>query len=231
MFGPMHRLLVCLFVTALACGDAARTSPARISIVDSIRARRAAALAVRPDTLGARADSLRVLGSPSAPVWIVVVSDFQCPQCRDFARDVLPEIRTGLVARGEARLAMVHFPRDEHFNARFAAHASLCAAGSGRFWEVHDTLFATLPRWDRDPDPQAYFDSLQIAVGVPADVVRDCRQRQRYLRLLTTDIERARASGVREFPAVFVSERLLPASDRSVAGIERAVKRATDARR
>jgi protein-disulfide isomerase len=126
---------------------------------------------------------------------------------------------------------MIHYPQDAHFNARFAAHASLCAAGSGRFWEVHDTLFATLSRWDRDPDPQAYFDSLQVALGVPEGVVRDCRDRQRYLRLLSTDIERARASGVRELPALFVGERLLAGAERNVAGIERAVRTALEARR
>src|SRR5689334_6720169 len=32
--------------------------------------------------LRARADSNRILGSPQAKVWMLIVSDFQCPYCK-----------------------------------------------------------------------------------------------------------------------------------------------------
>jgi protein-disulfide isomerase len=216
-----------LTVLLIACqGDSDTGSPRRatLSVPDSIRARRLARLAIMPDTFGARVDSARVLGTPSANLWIVVVSDFQCPACRAFALDVLPAIRREFVDAARARLAFMNLPQDTHFNARFAAHASLCAASAGRFWEMHDSLFANQARWARLDDPRPYFDSLAVASGVPAGMQAQCTARQPLLRLLTEDIERSRASGARTVPTVFVGNRRLAERDLTVAGVRRAVQ-------
>ncbi|MGQ0645963.1 MAG: DsbA family protein [Gemmatimonadaceae bacterium] len=186
---------------------------------------------MRPDTFGARVDSARNLGSASAPLWVVVVSDFQCDECRAFANTVLPALRRDFVARGVVRLGFVNFPQERHFNARFAAHAALCAASAGRFWEMHDALFAELPRWDRMSDPQPFMDSLAVSVGVPSEVQTSCTTRQRLLRLLGDDIERSHAAGVTELPTVFVGDSLLPMRERTAAGVRRAVERALRQRR
>jgi protein-disulfide isomerase len=226
------RLLFSAIVGAamvLACEGQpdATKAPARASVRDSIRARRTARLMVMPDTLGARADTARILGAPTASVWVVVVSDFQCQPCRDFALDVLPSIRRDFVDRGRVRLAFMNLPLDQHFNARFAAHASLCAAVAGRFWPMHDSLFATQERWRRTDDPRPYFDSLAVAAGVPAHAQAGCTKRQPFLRLMNEDYERSRAAGATEVPTVFVGDVRLTGSALTSAALRAAVERAT----
>ncbi|MCC6770161.1 MAG: thioredoxin domain-containing protein [Gemmatimonadaceae bacterium] len=199
----------------------------RISVRDSIRVRREAAVALRPDTFGTRVDSQRIfrvnMAAEGAVPWVVVIADFQCQACRRLALDVLPSIRRDIAERGVAQLAYVNAPQEAHFNARFAAHAALCAASAGRFWEMHDSLFAALPRWDRTPDPQPFMDSLAIAAGVPDDVQHDCTRRQRLLRVLEGDIRRSERVGATDLPVVFVGERRLRPSELTVEGVRAAI--------
>jgi len=152
---PLAILLVALSV---ACSpDAEPPRRPVFSPRDSLRVRREAAIATRPDTFGTRVDSMRILhppaGASAAVPWVVVISEFQCEACRRLALGVLPAIRRDIAERGVAHMAFVNAPRDEHFNARFAAHAALCAASAGRFWEMHDSLFATLGVTDDAPYP------------------------------------------------------------------------------
>jgi protein-disulfide isomerase len=232
------RLALPSFLGLAACGDEVRQSaqtPQRVQpsrpLLDSLRARRNAALAKRPDTLGMRADSGRILGDSSANVWVIVTSDFQCTACREFAVRVLPTLRKEFVDNDLVRLAFVNNPQERNFNARFAAHAALCAATGGRFWPMHDTLFATQHVWDRMPDPRPYMDSLAVAVGVPADKQADCTSRNRMLLRLTNDIEQSRQSGVTSVPTVFVGDRRLGSNELTPRAVERAVREALAERR
>ncbi|MGH7710185.1 MAG: thioredoxin domain-containing protein [Gemmatimonadaceae bacterium] len=226
-----------LLVVSSACGgnsnaDATTQGREPVSqrspLVDSLRARRNAALAKRPDTLGMRADSARVLGNASAKVWVIVTSDFQCAQCRDFAVNVLPLLRQEFVDTGLVRIAFVNSPQERNFNARFAAHAALCAAAAGRFWEMHDSLFATQQLWARLTDPRPYMDSLAVAAGVPAEKQADCTARNRMLLRLSSDIEQSRTSGATDVPIVFVGDRRLQRDDLTPSGLRRAILAALD---
>jgi hypothetical protein len=175
-----------------------------------------------------RADSARVLGDASAKVWVIVTSDFQCAECREFAVNVLPLLRKEFVNKGLVRIAFVNSPQERNFNARFAAHAALCAAAAGRFWEMHDSLFATQHRWARLTDPRPYMDSLAVAAGVPAEKQADCTARNRMLLRLSSDIEQSRQSGggATDVPVVFVADRRLEPDDLTPGGLRRAVRAA-----
>jgi protein-disulfide isomerase len=218
--------LSALLLLGVGCSGGDRTAksgPRQVSIADSVRARRNARLALRPDTMGQRVDSLRVTGSPNARAYIVVVSDFQCEECKALARDVIPVLRREYVETGLARLAFVNAPQDDHFNARFAAHAALCAAASNRFWPMHDTLFATQGEWTRREDPRPWFDSLAVAVGADAAGQARCTQRQPLLLLLAQDLERSATAGVTTVPTVIVGEQRFVGSSLTLPLLRRAI--------
>jgi protein-disulfide isomerase len=224
---PAWCVSLALLLALVACEtqDVERPGRGPIAVRDSIRARRNASLALRPDTMGARVDSQRIIGSPDAAAVLVVVSDFQCTECRRFAREVLPHVRSEFVAPGTARLAFVNFPQDNHFNARFAALSALCAgAAADRFWAMHDTLFASQPAWARRDDPRPFFDSLAVAVGADTAAYRGCVERQRMLNLLAGDIERSMAAGVPGVPTVLVGETRLSGSRLTIPEIRRALR-------
>jgi protein-disulfide isomerase len=82
----------------------------------------------------------RRLGPSSAPITLVVFSDFECPACRRFASDVVP----ALESRYPGQVARIyrHWPLTSHRFAYHAAKASECAAAQGRFESFHDVVFA-----------------------------------------------------------------------------------------
>jgi protein-disulfide isomerase len=87
-------------------------------------------------------------GQESAPVTIVEFSDFQCPFCAH----ALPSVQQLMKANHEnVRFVFKNFPLDFHSDSHLAHMAALAAGEQGRFWEMHDLIFAhqkTLKRTD-----------------------------------------------------------------------------------
>jgi protein-disulfide isomerase len=82
-------------------------------------------------------------GSSTAKLALIIFSDFQCPFSRRFALDTLPDLERDYVATGRLLLAFKHLPIEKiHPRALRAAEAVECARREGRFWEMHDHLFA-----------------------------------------------------------------------------------------
>lgn len=83
-----------------------------------------------------------LLGSPTAVVVLIEFSDFECPYCGKFAREILPDIKAQYVDTGLVAIAFRHLPLTTiHQRARAAAEAAECAAQGGKFWAYHDRLF------------------------------------------------------------------------------------------
>jgi len=80
-----------------------------------------------------------VFGDPKAPAQMIVYSDFQCPFCAEFA-DTMKKIQ-GYFG-DKVAMAFRHYPLPGHAQAEPAAEASECAAEQGKFWQMHDKLFA-----------------------------------------------------------------------------------------
>jgi protein-disulfide isomerase len=91
-------------------------------------------------------DGSAAKGATSARVGIVAFSDFQCPFCGRFARDIFPELDRDYIQTGKLRFVFRHLPLRIHDAAFYAATAAECAAREGKFWDLHDRLFATDPR-------------------------------------------------------------------------------------
>ena len=78
-------------------------------------------------------------GPNPAKVVVVVLSDFECPVCKRIT-DATHQIAEEWP--GDVRLEFVQFPLAMHPNAEDAAVAALAAHRQGKFWEMHDLLFA-----------------------------------------------------------------------------------------
>jgi protein-disulfide isomerase len=97
-----------------------------------------------------------------APVEIVVFSDFQCPFCAMFAQP-LREVQRAGVDGVAVTVAFKHFPLPLHPKAPLAHRAAQAAAEQGRFWEMHDLLFANQRRVEH-PDLVAYARQLGLDI-------------------------------------------------------------------
>ena len=82
-----------------------------------------------------------VRGANAAKFVFIEYSDFQCPFCGRYARDVQAPLVQEFVDSGKMKYAFKHFPLNIHPFAPKAAEASECARDQGKFWEMHDQLF------------------------------------------------------------------------------------------
>jgi len=79
-------------------------------------------------------------GPADAPITLVEFSDFQCPYCTL----ATPQLQAVLKAYPtQVRLIFKEFPLDIHSQAAFAAAAAVAAQKQGKFWPMHDALFAS----------------------------------------------------------------------------------------
>jgi protein-disulfide isomerase len=78
-------------------------------------------------------------GPATAPISLVEFSDFECPFCAQTA----PVVRQLLLAYpSQLRFAFKHYPLPMHKQSPLAHEAAAAAADQGKFWEMHDLLFA-----------------------------------------------------------------------------------------
>jgi protein-disulfide isomerase len=123
-----------------ACAANVENAPAPV-VVPAAAQLGAGALPVRPD------DPMR--GNPRAPVTVVLFSDFQCPFCSR----VNPTLQQVERAYGDkVRVVWKHQPLAMHAQAVPAAEAAEAAREQGKFWQMHDRLFAA----QRELSPDAY---------------------------------------------------------------------------
>ncbi len=80
-----------------------------------------------------------VKGEKNAKIKIIEFTDFECPFCER----AFPTIEAVLEKyKGKISLEYRSFPLPFHPLAQKAAEAALCAGDQGKFWEMHDSMFA-----------------------------------------------------------------------------------------
>lgn len=216
LVAPLSLLLI-----GAACSRPGDATPAResasVSAGGAVATRAAAASApatgMTPgltDSISVKADLGRIRGDAAAPVWLVEVSDFQCPFCKRWHDEVFATIDKEYVQTGKVRLAYLNFPLTSlHPNARGAAETAMCAAVQGKFWPLHESLFATQEKWGPMPSAAPVFDSLARAAGVDTTSWRRCVQSHATAALIDADHDRSASAGVNSTPSFFIGDRAL----------------------
>src|SRR6267378_719571 len=165
--------------------------------------------AAAKDSDGVKADLARIQGNPNAPVWVIEVSDFQCPYCKQWHDETYPVFRDEFVRTGKVRLAYVNFPLAQHQYAWPAAESAMCAGAQGKFWEMHDALFNTQSKWEALASPATFFDSLARAQGVDVAPWRQCIQSGKMKAWIQADHDRAQTAGAASTPSFMIGNKLL----------------------
>jgi protein-disulfide isomerase len=168
----------------------------------------AAAMPALPtDSLSTLADAGRIRGNTAAPIWLIEVSDFQCPYCKRWHDETYQTIDKEFVQTGKVRLAFLNFPIPSiHPNALAAAEAAMCASVQGKFWEMHESLFNKQETWAKASDPAATFESLSRAAGVDSTRWRACVAGHSALALINADRDRLGTRGVQSTPTFFIGD-------------------------
>lgn len=158
------------------------------------------------------ADDDAVLGNPDAPVTIIEFSDFQCPFCRKFWRETLPQIKKDYLLTGKAKLVYRDFPLTQlHPGATPAAEGAECAKEQGGFWEMHDAIFEEQEQQGQGTIQFTADDVKKWAakIGLNTSKFNQCLDSGKYKQEVDKDIADGSAAGVTGTPAVFVNGRLI----------------------
>jgi len=203
-------VLVATLSTACSRSETPAASAHQVSSSTGAVAPAAAELSELVDSVSVSADKARIRGAETAPVWLVEISDFQCPFCKQWHDETFAKIDQEYVKTGKVRMAYLNFPLARiHKNAQAAAEAAMCAGVQGKFWELHGSLFQVQAKWAELKTPMAVFDSLARAAGVDAKGWTNCMTTHATAKLIEADRDRASKAGVESTPTFFVGDRAL----------------------
>ena len=136
-------------------------------------------------------------GPKDSPVTVVIFQDFQCP----FSQRSQSTIQQLMDAYpGKIRLVFKNFPLAFHKQAGVAAEAALAAGAQGKFWEMHDKIFANQQLMEIDNFKQ-YAQELKLDMKrFNADL-----DSHRFKPAVDEDMKAASGVGVRGTPTFFVN--------------------------
>ena len=204
-----------LLTLASACSAAAQTASqiddlrreleavkqGQAAILKEIQDLRTLILGASRQSRGAPAQSVRVdqarfLGQPQAPVTIVEFTDFQCPFCARYVRDVFPQIERDYIRTGKVKYVVRDFPITGLHPQAFKGHeAARCAGDQGKFWEMHRRLFA-----EQKAMAVADLEAHAAAIGLDAAKFRACLGGDKQAGLVRADLEDGSRAGVTGTP-------------------------------
>jgi protein-disulfide isomerase len=166
------------------------------------------AQAASKDVLAARSK-----GSPSAPITVYEMSDFQCPYCRQHALEAFPELEKSYIETGKVRWVFLNFPLTSiHHNAAAAAELALCGARQGKFWPLHDLLFKYQETWAPLKEPGPFLMSLIDSAHVLKEPMEACLTTGAARAELEADAQAAQRSGAQSTPTFYIEGGLLVGS-------------------
>jgi protein-disulfide isomerase len=168
------------------------------------------------------------IGQPDALVTFYEFADFQCPHCKAYTVGPAKDIKQEYVANGKARVVFVNFAflGDESTAAARAGH---CAAQQGKFWEMHDWLFANQ---GATPNTGAFGHSRLVEfaenLGLDRNAFDTCMIDPATADFVQADKDFGVSKSVNSTPSFLVGETLIPGgSDKEIADLRTALNNAS----
>jgi len=138
-------------------------------------------------------------GSTAAKLTLIEFSDYQCPYCARHTRDTNPQLQKDYVDSGKVRYVYFDMPLESiHKSAFKAAEATRCAGDQGKYWEMHERLFANqqaLEPWSAHAK----------ALGLDVTMFDACMNGGKYANAVRADIAVAQKLGVTGTPSFLLA--------------------------
>jgi protein-disulfide isomerase len=155
-----------------------------------------------------------VLGSSTAPVTLIEYSDFQCPACETYYQLVK---RLYDESSSTMRLVYRQFPLDnllgngqvQHPNADAAAWASEAAGVQGKFWQMHDELFANHTDWTELADPLSVFQGYATKIGLDLGRFKTDMSSSTLHDFVSAEKDEGIHLGINQTPTFFINGKVI----------------------
>ena len=136
-------------------------------------------------------------GPANAKITLVEFSDFQCPYCAQ-AVGFLNEILKAYP--NDVRLVFKQYPLEIHANARISSAAALAAHAQGKFWPMHDKMYANYKQLTRANiltwAKESGVDAVKFAADLDSPGIK---------QLVDKDYADGEKAGVEATPTIFIN--------------------------
>jgi protein-disulfide isomerase len=140
-------------------------------------------------------------GDGGAQIALIEYADFECPYCGQYEREVFPQLFADYIETGKIKYFYRDLPLEMHPHAMIAARAARCAGEQGRFWEMHDSLFAK-QNLLRNADMPGRAEEL----GLDKEKFAECLSSNRYTDEINQSASEAHKMGINGTPTFFVGK-------------------------
>ena len=141
-----------------------------------------------------------MLGDKNAKVTLIEFTDYQCPFCSRHFQQVYPQIYEEYIKTGKVKYVLRDFPLESiHRFAFKAAEAARCGGVQGKYWEMHDKLFA-----NQNALAATGLAEHAKAVGLDDAKFKECLESGKQAAKVRSDIAEGRSAGVTGTPGFFV---------------------------
>jgi protein-disulfide isomerase len=138
-------------------------------------------------------------GDSHAPFAVIEYADFTCSFCGRYAREVYPKLDQEFIRPGKVKYFFRDLPAPDHPASLTLARAARCAGEQGKFWEMHDWLFAM------QATPEST-NALAQATGANLDLdsFQACLAAGKYAENIRRSVLTARRAGIYGIPAFVI---------------------------
>lgn len=216
-------VLAVLRTEPCACGCSMKVAECRVKDLACGVSRRLAAFAVRSASSGKNEAAIRTeldkyakepppvleppvklsiggapfKGAANAKVTIVEFSDFQCPYCAKAAIEASQVVQK---YPNTVKLVFKQFPLEDHSQAALAAEASLAAQAQGKFWQLHDKMYANFRAINR-----ARIFAWAAEVGLDVNKLKADLDSHKYAARVKAEEQEGEVAGVEGTPTFFIN--------------------------
>lgn len=144
-------------------------------------------------------------GNPEAPITITEYSDFQCPYCRVFYENTESLLMDQFVETGTVYFIYKSVGDFIGSESKDAAEAAYCAGDQGKFWEMHDVIFANQTGENAGAFERRRLDAFADSINLDRAVYDDCMDSNKHGERIDQDKKDASAAGIRATPSFILS--------------------------
>ena len=155
------------------------------------------------------------VGPADAAVKVVEFSDFECPYCSR-AAETFKSLKDKYAGKS-VQFTFRNFPLSFHPNARPAAEYAQCAQEQGKFWPMHDAIFAVQRELSVDK-----LKEVAAQAGLDTAKLEECVASGRVKPQIDEDMAKAQEVGVQGTPSFYINGQAF-AGNPTVEGISQAI--------
>ena len=163
-----------------------------------------------------------IRANKDASVTLVEFGDFQCPACGAYEPLVSKAVAE---SAQDVRFVFRHYPLTQiHQNALLAAKYAEASSIQGKFWEMHDVLYAKQQEWSASPQVKTLFEGYAKTIGMDVVKLTSDSQSSAVEAKILAQLKEGTKLGVQGTPTFFINGKKLENNPRSVDELKKLIQ-------